>query len=197
MNLLQPVKVDGGWRSFPNAVPNVTTSGFAVGPDGLFPILYRGDKVRSAKNRWSLPSGLHVVGYTMAQQLCVELKEECNLDADPRSAIEICTYENIAPELAEAPTAPQWHWVIHILAVRVRSIQDFINVEPDKHPQFFFKKADDVEEMLATLPWSAGIVDCLMKHLSLTKDIIREVSQRPWREVISESPIAQSAVQTV
>ena len=153
----------GGWKKFDVARPYVTTSGFAFDRKGRFPILFRGDGVRSAKNCWSLPSGLHEVGFTMAQQLATELGEECGLDADPGSAVHVTTYENIAPELREQPEAAQWHWVVHVLAIKVKTLDTFINTEPDKHPRFEIIEMDDLYKFK---PWGVGLWKAIEDNFS-------------------------------
>jgi len=171
---LLPMPVDpvSGWHSFPHPRPYVTTSGFAFDAVGRFPILYRGDKVRSARNCWSLPSGLHEIGYTLAEQFAIELKEECGLAARVGSTRPVATYENIAPDLVDKPNEPQWHWVIHILATRVETLATFTNKEPDKHPQFKFIT---VEEIPSIAPWGKGLGKALLDNLDaivMVRDII-------------------------
>ncbi len=130
--MIEPLKADWKWRVGPNGmpegVPNITTSGFAIDPEGYFPIIYRGPNVRSAKNCWSLPSGLHECGYTLPQQLAVELKEELGLDADWTKATPLGFYENMAQD-------DRWHWVIAVYAIPVITLDTLLNREPDKHPE--------------------------------------------------------------
>ena len=110
----------------PTAAPEVTTSGFAIDSEGNFPILFRGPNVRSAKNAWALPSGLHEIGLTLAEQLAIELEEELGIVAEPRRSINITTYENIA-------CVDDWHWVINLQVVPVQTLSTLVNKEPHKH----------------------------------------------------------------
>lgn len=130
--MIEPLKAKWKWRTGPDGqpegVPNVTTSGFAIDPEGFFPIIYRGPHVRSAKDCWSLPSGLHECGYTLPQQLAVELKEELGLDADWNRAVPLGFYENLAQ-------VDNWHWVIAVYAIPVKTLDTLINREPEKHPE--------------------------------------------------------------
>lgn len=130
--MIEPLKANWKWRcgvdGQPLGVPNITTSGFAVDRDGFFPILHRGPNVRSAKNCWALPSGLHECGYTLQQQLAVELQEELGLEADPNGAIPVGFYENIAQ-------VDDWHWVIAVYVIPVKTLDTLINSEPDKHTE--------------------------------------------------------------
>jgi ADP-ribose pyrophosphatase YjhB (NUDIX family) len=130
--VIEPLKANWKWRTGPDGqpegVPNVTTSGFAIDPEGFFPIIYRGPHVRSAKDCWSLPSGLHECGYTLPQQLAIELKEELGLDADWNRAVPLGFYENLAQ-------VDNWHWVIAVYAIPVKTLDTLINREPEKHPE--------------------------------------------------------------
>jgi len=151
---------------FSEPKPNVTTSGFAFDRNGRFPILYRGPNVRSARNIWSLPSGLHECGFTLGQQFCVELKEECNLEADPKSVTNVAVYENIAPDIHENADAAQWHWVLHILAVRVKTLESFVNKEPDKHPEIRFVTTNELRLSLDNDPWHPSLREALVKNFA-------------------------------
>lgn len=163
--MIEPVKPAGGWNIFSDPRPYTTTSGLAVDSKGNFPILYRGPKVRSARNKWSLPSGLHEIGFRLGEQFAVELKEECNLTADPRSAVEICSYENIAPDLVENTDSKQWHWVIHILAIHVETLDTFVNSEPDKHPEYRVVNINDLPKLITELQWSGGLAEAMSDNL--------------------------------
>lgn len=153
--MIEPVKANWKWRVGPNGqpegVPNITTSGFAIDPEGFFPLIYRGSNVRSAKNCWSLPSGLHECGYTLPQQLAVELKEELGLDADYSKAIPLGFYENIAQ-------VDNWHWVIAVYAIPVKTLDTLTNREPDKHPEM--RKVHYTEllkDSFLNLPWAPSL----------------------------------------
>lgn len=118
------------WNLFTDPKPYVTVSGIAYDQFGNFPLLWRTDKVRSAKNCWSLPSGLHEVGLTVTEQFAVELKEELNLTAIPETSRFIGFYENIRPDPLPAKG---WHWVIFVMTMQVESLERIQNKEPDKH----------------------------------------------------------------
>jgi len=116
--------------SFQIPRPQIAVQGFAFNKAGQFPILYRTDKVRSAKNCWSLPSGLHEVGLTYAQQFSNELEEELGLKTIKLANGEPCcyhlgSYENILPNEG-------WHWCMQMLAVMIED-GPIVNKEPDKH----------------------------------------------------------------
>ena len=130
-------------------VPNVTVSGFAVDPEGCFPLIYRGPNVRSAKNCWSLPSGLHECGFSLAQQFAVELQEELNLKADYTKAKIIGVYENIA-------AVDNWHWVITVLALPVENLDTMVNKEPEKHPQMRKVHYSEISKLLS-LEWAPSL----------------------------------------
>jgi ADP-ribose pyrophosphatase YjhB (NUDIX family) len=118
------------WNSFKEPRPYVTVSGIAIDDQGRFPLLHRSENVRSARNCWSLPSGLHEVGLTLREQFATELKEEMGLDAIQDKSVVIGAYENIRPD---GPDKPGWHWVIFFLVMRVKTLDTLVNTEPEKH----------------------------------------------------------------
>jgi ADP-ribose pyrophosphatase YjhB (NUDIX family) len=122
--------VQNNWNAFTDPRPYVTVSVVAIDGEGRLALLHRSDKVRSARNCWSLPSGLHEVGRTMQAQFAEELREELKLFPYENSCAMIGDYENIKPDGDEHPA---WHWVIKVMVMRVRSIDELVNSEPDKH----------------------------------------------------------------
>lgn len=91
-------------------------------------MLHRSEAVRSAKNCWSLPSGLHDIGETLDQTCVRELKEEFDLDA-----LEVTPcgfYENIA---GDPSVTEHYHWVMMMFVVVVLDVNRAVNKEPDKH----------------------------------------------------------------
>ncbi len=152
--MIEPIKSEWKWRTcnvvdLPVPAPYVTTSGFAVDPQGNFPIIYRGPNVRSAKNCWSLPSGLHECGFTLAQQFAVELGEELNLEADPTKGKIIGVYENIA-------AVDRWHWVIAVLVMPVKTLDTMVNNEPEKHPEMRKVHYTELSKIL-DLQWAPSL----------------------------------------
>jgi ADP-ribose pyrophosphatase YjhB (NUDIX family) len=153
--VIKPLNADWKWRvgqnGQPEGVPNVATSGFAIDPDGHFPIIWRGPNVRSAKNCWSLPSGLHECGYTLPQQLAIELKEELCLDADYEKAVSLGVYENIA-------VVDNWHWVIAAYAIPVKTLLTLVNREPEKHPEIrIVHYTELLSDSFLNLPWAPSL----------------------------------------
>ena len=124
------------WKQFDVPRPQVVVSGFAVNSKGEFPILWRTDKVRSAPNCWSLPSGLHEVGLTKAQQFSNELEEELGLIPNSEICLNLGSYENILPEEG-------WHWSLDVLAIPVLD-GVITNKEPDKHDPIKWATADEI-----------------------------------------------------
>lgn len=173
----QSVLDPSGWFKFTGPMPYVAVSGFAVGPCGRFPILYRGDKVRSARNCWALPSGLHEVGLTAEQQFAVELKEELNLDLIPGTAEPVFMYENIMP--GEPGVGGGWHWVILVLAAKVKTLDTLRNAEPDKHPNIdmvdlrSFPYADG----FWTLNWAPSLGRALNQHQQRVMSSVLKLGQ--------------------
>jgi 8-oxo-dGTP pyrophosphatase MutT (NUDIX family) len=105
-------------------------------------VIHRSDKVRSAKNVWSFPSGLHDIGETIEITMVRELHEEFALT--PSSFGYLGVYENIAgdPTLTE-----HYHWVISVFAVLVEDLGYTINREPDKHDQFHLVQLCDLDDL--------------------------------------------------
>lgn len=164
------------WNSFKDARPYVTVSGLAVDGQGVFPILYRGPNVRSAKNCWSLPSGLHEVGYTLERQFITELEEECNLTVDnSRSVIHVGVYENIS-------VVDRWHWVIHLMVARVSGLDSFVNQEPDKHPTYEITSLDDLYGRRLVLAangesgWAPGLREALLKYEAALREAVKQLT---------------------
>jgi ADP-ribose pyrophosphatase YjhB (NUDIX family) len=167
--VIEPIKAEWKWRTcedLPTPAPYVTTSGFAVDPHGNFPLIYRGPNVRSAKNCWSLPSGLHECGFTLAQQFAVELGEELNLEADPTRGKIIGVYENIA-------AVDKWHWVIAVLVMPVKTLDTMVNKEPDKHPEMRRAHYTQLTEILG-LNWAPQLGPFIQENASaIRKSIVR------------------------
>lgn len=165
------VQQELSWNKFENPKPYVTVAGFAVDDDGSFPILYRSDKVRSAKNCWSIPTGLHEVGVTASQQLAVEMNEELNLEAYPGSSKLIGMYENIRPDGTDVFG---WHWVVLVMAIKVESLKSLVNVEPQKHSEikiFNINVPDWID-----LPWEPRLGGFVKGYQSQIVDACRSVT---------------------
>jgi ADP-ribose pyrophosphatase YjhB (NUDIX family) len=153
---IQPSRVpdQGHWNVFHDPRPYVTVSGVAFDQHGNFPVLFRSDKVRSAKNAWAIPSGLHEVGFTLAEQFNIELDEELGLQGDVRSAKTIGVYENIA-------TIDSYHWVIIILTMRLAvPISKLVNKEPDKHSTVEVVNYMNAKKVLER-PWAPHLGDAM------------------------------------
>lgn len=113
----------------------------AVDRHGRIPVLYRGGNVRSAKNCWSLPTGLHEVGLTAEEQAQVELTEELGISCLAKHMRQVGMYENISVE-------DSWHWVIQVFVVPTLSNLDTLeNKEPEKHDEV--GTAGGLEHLLA------------------------------------------------
>jgi ADP-ribose pyrophosphatase YjhB (NUDIX family) len=162
MDLLAPIIPANGavWKKFDAPRPYSTCSGIAFDAEGRFPILYRSDKVRSAKNAWSIPSGLAEIGFTSQQQFAIELKEELGLDVlDVRNTRIHGLYENIA---CNRPNEDNWHWVISVLSVQVETLDTLINKEPHKHSEIRIVSVADFDP--ATLVWTPGLGEWMAEH---------------------------------
>lgn len=131
---LQPFRAIGDWKCLfkdnntPKPGPYCTVSGIAYDKSGVFPILWRSNKVRSAKEAWSLPSGLHETGFTVFEQFGIELHEELCLEPMIETGKLVGLYENIA-------CIDGYHWVINVQLMEVADVGALVNKEPDKHPE--------------------------------------------------------------
>ena len=141
------------WKKFDDARPYTSVIGLIVGPDGKMIVQHRSNGVRSAKNAWSLPSGLHEVGLTMPKQFCTEALEELDVHVIPESVEFVDCFEAILPE-------DQWHWVLHLF-IAYSPDTTFTNKEPDKHDVI---DRLTLEALLQLDPWTKGLKECLLKN---------------------------------
>ncbi len=152
------------WNMFKEPRPYVTVSGFAVDVRGRIILIHRSEKVRSARNCWSLPSGLHEVGLSMQEQFAQELREELNLTPIVEKHSMIGLYENIRPD---GLTLPGWHWVIAVMAMRVESFDPMTNLEPDKHDQVEIVNVR--QDWIAGRTWAPKLREFLIPNLSMIR----------------------------
>lgn len=99
-------------------------------------LLHRSNNVRSARNVWSIPTGLHDIGETVDETIRRELFEECGLE--PATGFKsrcLFQYENIA---GDKDSEEQYHWVISVYLVTVNNVEKAENKEPDKHDKMEF-----------------------------------------------------------
>ena len=122
-------------------------------------LLHRSGKVRSARNCWSLPSGLHEVGLSMRDQFAQEIREELNLVPIPEKSHMIGLYENIRPDGVHVPG---WHWVIAVMAMRVESFTPLLNKEPDKHDQI--EIVNIVQDWITSRQWAPKLGEFLVEN---------------------------------
>lgn len=148
------------WNKFEDPRPYTGTSLICFDKRGRFPIIFRGPHVRSVKNCWSIPSGLHEAGLTLAQNMAKEIKEECNLSIDPQKTVHVGLYENIVHD-------ERWHWVMHILVASIEDFDGFKNLEPAKHTDWNFIQLEDIESIS---PWAPALKEALLYNL---ENIIR------------------------
>lgn len=145
---------NGEWKTIGRG-PHVTTMGIAVGPDLKFPIIHRSAAVRSAKDCWSLPSGLHENGLSIVDQLAVELDEELGIKVVRNEFLNLGFYENISAE-------DSYHWVIHVFVV-MADLTEMVNREPDKHDQVQLVHLMEFPTLVKTLRWAPGLGEFLAR----------------------------------
>lgn len=111
--------MDGSW-------PHVTVAGLVLDPDhSKTIIIYRGENVRSAKNRWAILTGLLEHGESVDDALVREAEEELGLHG--------CTvlpgYDGFYENQSDG-----FHWVLVVRPVVHPSCFEGVrNMEPDKH----------------------------------------------------------------
>ena len=161
------------FRMFDRPRPYVTVIGFAVDSMGRFPIFRRSDKVRSAKNAWSMPSGLHEVGYTHEEQFGAELSEELGLTIIPGTCRKIGFYEAI---IYGRDGEDNWHWVLLMMAMRVRSLENIQNREPDKHSDIQVVTTQELYGLYMKKPWTMNLKEALLEHRLIIDNVVRSSS---------------------
>ena len=167
--------VQDQFNKFDRPRPYVTVIGFAVDGEGRFPIFFRSDKVRSARNAWSMPSGLHEVGLFLEEQFKAELNEELGLEALPDTFKQLGVYEAI---VFDRPGEPNWHWVLVLSMVEVKTLATLVNREPEKHSDVKLITLDELYGHYIHQNWTMGLKEALLEfkpaiesaYLSTTAD---------------------------
>jgi 8-oxo-dGTP pyrophosphatase MutT (NUDIX family) len=126
-------------RSLQQALPHFTVMAVPYDPvTRMVAMMWRGDRVRSAKNCLSTPAGLLEHGEPFEEGLLRELREEMAIEPDNCFRVEFQTiYRN--------DNGDGLDWVIGVWSVAVRDLQLVArNVEPDKHDYLVFMHLDDL-----------------------------------------------------
>lgn len=127
------------WLETHGAVPRFVVQMLPVDKKSNLLLMHRSDKVRSAKNVWSFPSGLQEVGEYWTAAAARELQEEYELEVQRLRVISV--YENIG---GDDPSQPQYHWVILLVAALVDDVKAAVNKEPDKHDEMRIITIDEI-----------------------------------------------------
>jgi len=126
-------------KSLQQALPHFTVMAVPYDPvTQMVAMMWRGDRVRSAKNCLSTPAGLLEHGEPFEEGLLRELREEMAIEPDNCFRVEFQTiYRN--------DNGDGLDWVIGVWSVAVRDLQLVArNVEPDKHDYLVFMSLDDL-----------------------------------------------------
>ena len=124
-------------RSLPQALPHFTVMAVPYDPTTrMVAMMWRGDRVRSAKNCLSTPAGLLEHGEPFESGLLRELREEMAIEPENCFRVEFQTiYRN--------DNGDGLDWVIGVWSVAVPNLQVLArNVEPDKHDYLVFMSLD-------------------------------------------------------
>jgi ADP-ribose pyrophosphatase YjhB (NUDIX family) len=112
------------------AVPRTAVQVIPIDIAGDILMMHRSNNVRSARNVWSFPSGLHDIGELSHECGRRELQEEYGLIGIRHTLLGV--YENIA---GDSDAVEQYHWLIVLMGVLVQDVNAAINKEPEKHDQ--------------------------------------------------------------
>lgn len=104
-------------------------------------VMHRTDKVRSAKNVWSFPSGMQEIGENLLDTIKREMEEEYSLKGI-LGIDYLGQYENMIDG---------YHWVITVVVAVYEDVTKAINNEPDKHDQMVFVS---IHELLRDEFWT-------------------------------------------
>ena len=188
----EPIKPKTAWKTLGRG-PHVSVMGLAVDLAGNIPIIHRGPKVRSVKNRWSLPSGLHENGFTMPEQLALELDEELGLTVAvdpyfkrPLYCEHVGVYENIV--VGDGADEDDWHWVIHVFVTLVLNAADYVNKEPHKCDRVLVIKDNNFSHFLVEdteFKLSPGLGEFLRDYHKKIHELIAEAKQMGNERVAS------------
>lgn len=170
-------------KSLEETLPHFTVMAIPFDPlTGDVALLWRGDKVRSAKNCLSTPAGLLEHSESFAEGISRELNEEMKLDPNEIHAIRFRTiYRN--------ENGDGFDWVIGVWQVDVFNLRDkVVNAEPDKHDSLVFM---NVEQFLEPEPvMEDGRVAKFATNLQL---VLREFAHSIFLEnAIRNSTIAHN-----
>lgn len=108
--------------------------------------MHRSNNVRSARNVWSFPSGLHDIGETWDQTACRELEEEYSLK-NCLGSCAIYAYDNIA---GDSDSDEQYHWIMTVCVSVFDSLDNAENKEPEKHDEM---RVIEVTELRSSRFW--------------------------------------------
>ena len=135
------------------AVPRHVIQFVVVDEAGRVILLHRSNTVRSARNVWSFPSGMHDIGKTATEIIAQEMREELGLDLNIDTDTIECLgqYENIAGDVL---LLEQWHWVITMYMVTIQDCGAAVNMEPSKHDRLVLAPMAEVFNSFVQ-PWNA------------------------------------------
>lgn len=185
------------------AIPRSVVQTFVFDKEGRFLLMHRSNKVRSARNVWSIPSGVQDIGETQEETLVRELKEE--FDLVPKAILLIGLYDNIAGDTVSycrfcdspshkehtchlletqiyQPAPEQYHWVISLFLVEVDSLLDATNMEPDKHDVLAIIQFDEIlhDDFQTKYPMHPTLTQWLTQHKEiLYGTIVRQIQTLP------------------
>jgi 8-oxo-dGTP pyrophosphatase MutT (NUDIX family) len=159
---LAPLLVKGKLKrnKINDAAPQNVVQMIVVDKLGKVLVMHRSEKVRSAPNVWSFPTGMQEFGQSIVETAERELEEEYGLKAQKVALLG--TYENVPGD--------GYHWVLNVMIVLVEDVSVAENKEPDKHDHMVFVDADfmlsDPVTFLESYEFHQSFSDWFMANLA-------------------------------
>jgi 8-oxo-dGTP pyrophosphatase MutT (NUDIX family) len=152
------------------AVPQTVAQCIVIDRQGKVLVMHRSDKVRSAPNVWSFPSGGQEFGEPIDDTAFRELNEEYGLSGVAKEFVGV--YENVPGD--------GYHWVIFTFVVLVDDVTKAVNNEPDRHDKMEFVPADQiyvsVKDFVEAYPFHESFQVFLMGNHDRVFDAMRRLS---------------------
>jgi ADP-ribose pyrophosphatase YjhB (NUDIX family) len=137
-------------QSLPDPRPHLTVGALLIDDQDRTLIMHRSNKVRSAKDCWSLPTGLLDHGESIETAIAREVEEELGLRVKQIGAM---------TTVGENQPGDGFHWVLIYRVAYVDDVSRYVNAEPDKHDKIRTMKLSELRNaiMKKSLKFSPGL----------------------------------------
>lgn len=158
------------WKSIEGPVPHTVVSGIIMDPlTKEICLLWRTANVRSAKECWSIPSGLHEIGEDQVTAFKREILEELAVVVSNKVEY-LGMYENIGTE------QDPYHWVISVF-FGLADFSPITNREPDKHKIELVSAASVLNgQAFLSRQWAPALGPWIAKNTPLIKMLVKHNS---------------------